>query len=74
MSSESSRLRTEALLLSNSAILSSLLTLLVDKGVLSAEEEHSVLTTALELIDEAAGEDEDGTYELARELIEQQIA
>ncbi|SFB62998.1 hypothetical protein SAMN03159496_06134 [Rhizobium sp. NFR07] len=43
MSSESSRLRTEALLLSNSAILSSLLTLLVDKGVLSAEEEHSVL-------------------------------
>lgn len=74
MSSESSRLRAEALLLSNSAILSSLVALLVDKGVLSADEEQNILATALELIDEAAGEDEDGTYELARELIEQQIA
>jgi hypothetical protein len=74
MSSESSRLRAEALLLSNSAILSSLLTLLVDKGVLSVDEEQNILTTALELIDESAGEDEDGTYELARELIEQQLA
>jgi hypothetical protein len=74
MSSESSRLRAEALLLSNSAVLSSLISLLSDKGVLSADEEQSLYLTALEIIDDAAGEDEDGTYELARELIEQQLA
>lgn len=74
MSSESSRLRAEAMLLSNSAVLTSLVALLVDKGVLSVDEEQNVLLTALELIDEAAGDDEDGTYELARELIEQQLA
>ena len=74
MSSESVRLTSEAMTLSAAAVLNSLISVLGNKGLLSAEEEREVYRTAAEMIDEASGDDEDGTYELARELIELRLA
>ncbi|MBW9055650.1 hypothetical protein [Rhizobium mesosinicum] len=70
MSPESARLTSEAITLSAAAVLNSLISLLGNKGLLSPEEEREVYRTAAEIIDEASGDDENGTYELARELIE----
>ncbi|MNL89606.1 hypothetical protein D3C87_2200330 [compost metagenome] len=47
---------------------------LVEKGILTGEEEKEIYLSAMDKISEVAGDDEDGTHELARELIEQQIA
>jgi polyhydroxyalkanoate synthesis regulator phasin len=65
---------SEAMTLSSAAVLSSLIDTLVDKGILTAEEEQEIYLSAIDKITEVAGDDEDGTHELARELIEQQIA
>ncbi|MBB3308553.1 hypothetical protein FHT78_000282 [Rhizobium sp. BK196] len=70
MSPESARLTSEAITLSAAAVLNSLISILGNKGLLSPEEEREVYRTAAEIIDEASGDDENGTYELARELIE----
>ncbi len=74
MSSESTRLTSEAITLSAAAVLNSLISALGNKGLLSPEEEREVYRAAAELIEEASGDDEDGTYELARELIELRLA
>lgn len=74
MTYESARLMSEALTLSSAAVLSSLLDTLVEKGILSTEEEKEIYLSAMDKLSEVAGDDEDGTHELARELIEQQIA
>ena len=74
MSAESTRLTSEAMTLSAAAVLNSLISVLGNKGLLSPEEEREVYRTAAEMIDEASGDDEDGTYELARELIELRLA
>lgn len=74
MSSESTRLTSEAITLSSAAILNSLISMLGNKGLLSADEEREVYRSAVEMIEEASGDDEDGTYELARELIEIRLA
>lgn len=74
MTYESARLMSEAMTLSSAAVLSSLIDTLVDKGILTAEEEQEIYLSAIDKITEVAGDDEDGTHELARELIEQQIA
>lgn len=73
MTDESARLMSEALTLSSAALLSSLVDTLVEKGILSSDEEKAIYVSAIEKIDEVAGSDEDGTHELARELIEQQL-
>ena len=70
MSPESARLTSEAITLSAAAVLNSLISILGNKGLLSPEEEREVYRTPAEIIDEASGDDENGTYELARELIE----
>ncbi|MBB3461400.1 hypothetical protein [Rhizobium sp. BK377] len=70
MSPESARLTSEAITLSAAAVLNSLISILGNKGLLSPEEEREVYRTAAEIIEEASGDDENGTYELARELIE----
>lgn len=74
MSSESTRLTSEAITLSSAAVLNSLISMLGNKGLLSADEEREVYRSAVEMIEEASGDDEDGTYELARELIEIRLA
>ncbi|MBB3590723.1 hypothetical protein FHX08_001067 [Rhizobium sp. BK529] len=74
MSSESTRLTSEAITLSAAAVLNALISVLGNKGLLSADEEREVYQAAAELIDAASGDDEDGTYELARELIELRMA
>jgi polyhydroxyalkanoate synthesis regulator phasin len=73
MTYESARLMSEAMTLSSAALLSSLIDTLIEKGVLTAEEEKEIFLTAIDKITEAAGDDEEGTHELARELIEQQL-
>ncbi len=74
MSPESARLTSEAITLSAAAVLNSLIATLGNKGLLSPEEEREVYRAALEMIEEASGDDVDGTYELARELIELRMA
>lgn len=74
MSEESTRLTSAAITLSSAAVLNSLISMLGNKGLLSAEEEREVYRSAIEIIDEASGDDEDGIYELARELIELRLA
>lgn len=73
MTYESARLMSEAMTISSAAVLSSLIDTLIDKGLLTVEEEKEIYLSAIDKITEAAGEDEEGTHELARELIEQQI-
>lgn len=73
MTDESARLMSEALTLSSAALLSSLMDALVEKGILSPDEERAIYVSAIDKIDGVAGSDEDGTHELARELIEQQL-
>ncbi|TNM60967.1 hypothetical protein [Aliirhizobium smilacinae] len=74
MTYESARLMSEAITISSTAILSSLIDTLVEKGVLTVDEEKEVYLSAMDKISEVAGDDEEGTHELARELIEQQLA
>ena len=74
MTYESARLMSEAMTLSSAAVLSSLIDTLVEKGILTADEEKEIYLSAMDKISEVAGDDEDGTHELARELIEQQLA
>ncbi|MBW9087319.1 hypothetical protein JNB91_05610 [Rhizobium wenxiniae] len=74
MTYESARLMSEAMTLSSAAVLSSLIDTLVEKGILTPDEEKEIYLSAMDKISEVAGDDEDGTHELARELIEQQIA
>ncbi len=74
MTYESARLMSEAMTLSSAAVLSSLIDALVEKGILTTDEEKEIYLSAMDKISEVAGDDEDGTHELARELIEQQLA
>lgn len=74
MTYESARLMSEAMTLSSAAVLSSLIDALVEKGILTPDEEKEIYLSAMDKISEVAGDDEDGTHELARELIEQQLA
>lgn len=74
MTYESARLMSEAMTLSSAAVLSSLIDTLVEKGILTTDEEKEIYLSAMDKISEVAGDDEDGTHELARELIEQQLA
>jgi polyhydroxyalkanoate synthesis regulator phasin len=73
MTYESARLMSEAMTISSAAMLSSLIDTLIDKGILTVEEEKDIYLSAIDKITETAGDDEEGTHELARELIEQQI-
>lgn len=74
MTYESARLMSEAITISSAAVFYSLIDALVEKGILSGDEEKEIYLSAMDKISEVAGDDEDGTHELARELIEQQIA
>ncbi len=72
MKTETEVLCASANALASAALVSSLLGILVQKGVLSATEEQAVYANAMDMLDENADDDPQGIFELARDLIEQQ--
>ncbi|WP_337268987.1 hypothetical protein [Oryzifoliimicrobium ureilyticus] len=67
---ESEYLSHAAAHLSSAAVLASLIRSLVDKEILSEDEETSVYDGAIRLLSDNAGDDEEGIFELAQELVE----
>ncbi|MFP3544788.1 hypothetical protein SB748_15060 [Rhizobium sp. SIMBA_035] len=71
MSDDPDDLSRAAVGLSSAAILASLIKTLNEKNLLSDDEENAVYDAAIALLGDNAGEDEDGVFELAQEIIEE---
>ncbi|MDO1582514.1 hypothetical protein [Rhizobium oryzicola] len=72
MKTETEILCASANALASAAMVTSLLGVLVQKGVLSPAEEQAVYAAAMDMLDENAEDDPQGIFELARDLVEQQ--
>jgi hypothetical protein len=73
MRTETEFLCASASALSTSALLTSLISSLVQKNILSHDDEKAIYLNAMDTLDENAGDDPQGIFELARDLIEDQL-
>ncbi|SIQ52806.1 hypothetical protein SAMN05880590_10517 [Rhizobium sp. RU35A] len=73
MKTDTELLCAQASALSSAALLTSLIGRLVQNGVLSQDDEKAIYTNALDALDENGEDDPSGVFDLARELIEDQI-
>lgn len=73
MKTDTELLCASASALSSAALLTSLIGTLVQKGVLTQDDEKAIYLNAIDALDENAEDDPSGVFDLARDLIEDQI-